>query len=253
MTVKEGDLAFSMTEFTVGQRIPERFQQVRGWIAPWASTAFEVRRAGELDLRWRIESITVTDATGNTFSPPPHTFAFTNTGSVLQFGFPGAFWKSEATWKVIPEFSRIGGFTSNELHQVTLPFPAVNLTNRLPMQVMFGTSTVAAELIRTRTASLKIPVFRMWNADLRLTIGNPPAGTRLVLAEIVDDQGRRCDQHRIQVGSGGYYHYQLDVPRDAQTLHLALALSRSQFVGFTARPDRAADSPGTPAQKINAR
>ena len=58
---------------------------------------------------------------------------------------------------------------------------------------------------------------------------------RMTLAKVTDEQGRDLQSWGAN-GGGGNYVFQLQDVRDAKTLNITLALHKSRFVEFTAKP-----------------
>jgi hypothetical protein len=137
VTKQAGDLKVKLADFVVGLHHEQDAEQKYRWY--WISRfttriVFDVQQEGHEHHSWLLKSITLSDATGNNWTPslegripnpPPPGKLY---GELI-----GALLPSEAAWKVRAEFSRTNDFLAEELWtSADIVVPATNQLTMLP-------------------------------------------------------------------------------------------------------------------------
>ena len=212
---------------------------------------FHVERNGKPVSNWEPVSVETTDATGNRVNGGinQNNWQDNNDTVVYQYGL----WPDEPAWKVRAEFSQQSDFVANELWTVqNIPLQPGrqqdfwNFNNRRN-----GTNSVFAETDLNGFHLKILPATQFTDQNF----GNGqmggglhiqatpwlPAGMRMTLVKLTDDQGQ--DVQNYNSGSSGNgnsitYGYQLQNIAGVTNLNLTIALHKSRFVEFTAKPSK---------------
>jgi hypothetical protein len=248
-TRREGPLAFSLTRLTTGP-IPNG----RGI---GTQVAVRVTEHGRAAQRWEPVGITLSDATGNLLVAPSWGPTFVNGSAQLQF--PEILPLSEAAWKVRAEFVPARDFSADDL--LTVP----------GLAIPSGSSPSSTSLWVTRYGVRQHLHLQLRRAPwlkgqllVELSEASPVDGVRIGLLRATDERGRswqpvqrgpmfffpsraQLAPDRLEIsrpsrapqvtgfGEMGF-GYELRVPADARRLSLTLAVVKSRFVDFLARP-----------------
>ena len=242
-TQSDGDLDVTLTKLTFGAK----YFFPRNGLAPddplnkCVIAGLDVEQNGHAAASWRPVRVVTYDATGN------HVAAdVTSLGqdegqvAVYQFGL----WSNEPAWKVCFEFSHQSDFGGDELWTAT----AVPIEPG-PMQDFFkyGRNRAARVFAETTMNGMHLKIYpavqfqgqARWNSQLaggfEIMADRPPAGVRLTLVKVTDDQGREIPTQSWNQG-GNNYRFNLNNLGDAKTLNITLAVPKSRFVTFTAQP-----------------
>jgi hypothetical protein len=176
-----------------------------------------------------------TDASGNVANFT--SVAITNPGAGPVFGFNAALWKTEPAWKLKVEFSRTAGFREDELVLVPgVAVPPIGGTTKIDRPFRLQGASLNVRALERPYGMAGFIEKMQPNALLTCTLV-PPEGVRLRLARVVDDQGRAGSFLIDPPPSSGYYSLRIEVPRGARTLDFTLAVTRSLFLEFMARPE----------------
>ena len=218
---------------------------------------FHVERNGKPVTSWQPVSVETTDATGNqtswNWTPNsgiPGIQWNDNEGSMTyQYGL----WPDEPAWKIKFEFSQQTDFADNELWTVqNIPLQPSRQRDFNINARNSRTNTVVAE---TDLSGVHLKIFPakqftdvgqnnyqqgglMIQADPAL-----PEGMRMTLVKLTDDQTNDVgyfDNGMMKNGTGTttvtLYRYGLRDLAGATNLNLTIALHKSRFVEFTAKP-----------------
>jgi hypothetical protein len=219
---------------------------------------FQVQWNGQASANWQPVSVETSDATSN------HVSGFCNTqwnGNEGTATYQWGLWADEPAWKVKFEFSQQSDFADNELWTVqNIPvqpgrqrdFNTVARNNRT-------NATASTAFAETELNGIHLKIFPAkqftdvgQNNYLQggLTIqANPalPDGMRMTIVNLTDDQTNdvnHMDYGVMRAGTGAAaattYRYGLREIDGITNLNLTLALHKSRFVEFTARPEKAA-------------
>jgi hypothetical protein len=216
------------------------------------AATYRVERNGKPVTNWQSVSVETTDATGN------HVNGWCNTqwnGDEGVTTYQWGLWPDEPAWKIRFEFSQQSDFTDNELWTVkNIPLQPGrqqdfwNYNNRRN-----NTNSVFAE---TDLNGFHLKIFPATqftdqqqgngqiNGGLRVqATPSLPAGMRLTLAKVTDNQGQEIQSYNFGTSGDGRSTtcgYQLRDIGDATNLNFTVALHKSRFVEFTAKPEKAA-------------
>ena len=255
------DLRVTLVDFVAGLRhegdVAEKSQWY--WIGRETTrAAFRLEQVGYPNPAWKIQSLTVSDSSGNHWKPGLEEPPIPPPEGMQYAEFIGALWPSESAFRLRIEFSRTNGFSPDELWTIAdIRVPATNelltigdhhIVNGLDFELvaMGGAGADLGEpfhvlssqdavnlAIRistnvTNIASDQSPASRPDTAELRLTPVKAP-----------DDQGRSIPLSEPLPWRELEHVFALNVPQGAKKLSVTLAVHRSRIVEFTARPSRA--------------
>jgi hypothetical protein len=205
--------------------------------------AFQIQQNGKTATNWQPAQVETSDATGN------HILGWCNSHwendeevTLYQWGL----WPDEPAWKLRVEFSRTSGFTDNELWTVQdIPVQPGrmqdfwNYGGRNRMNSAFAETTLNGIHLKLFPARqfTDISPGSQPQGGFRIQTDQPADGMRMTLIKVTDGQG-----HDIQTwnwgGGGTDYRFGLRELGNAKSFNLTLALHRSRFVEFTAKPTK---------------
>jgi RNA polymerase sigma factor (sigma-70 family) len=239
-TQTDGNFSVTLTGLTTGSvNAPPEFG---GPDEPATRAVLRCEENGRATSAWRPTSITISDATGNLWSPySPVTPSVKDPGEIF---LRGALWPGEPAFKFRVEFSRAGDFPPNE----TCTFRAI----KIPGLAETNSPGLTADI---HGVELKLVAFTGARADqpgdlrwylnkgaprISIRAADMPQDSRLFLARITDDRGRVVPFESER--DYGLYHpnakvFALQLPPDAKTVDCTFALSKSRFVEFVAKPE----------------
>ena len=253
MTKEDEDVSVTLTKLVAGADMPYQRNQDDADDAAnkGVQAVFQVERNGKPVSNWQPVSVETTDVTGNRVNGgiSQNNWQDNNDTVVYQYGL----WPDEPAWKVRAEFSQQSDFAANELWTVqNIPLQPGrqqdfwNFNNRRN-----GTNSVFAEtdLIGFHLKIFPATLFTDQNYGNGQMGGglhiqatpSLPAGMRLTLAKVTDDQGQ--DIQNYNSGSSGNgtsttYGFQLQNIAGATNVNVTIALHKSRFVEFTAKPTK---------------
>jgi len=211
---------------------------------------FHVERNGKPVSNWQPVSVETTDATGNHVNGGinQNNWQDNNDTVVYQYGL----WPDEPAWKVRAEFSQQSDFAANELWTVqNIPlqpgrqqdFWNFGNNNRRNTNSVFAEKDLNGVHLKifpaTQLTDQNYGNGQMGGGLHIQATPSLPAGMRLTLVKLTDDQG--LDIQNYNSGSSGNgtsitYGYQLQNIAGVTNINLILALHKSRFVEFTAKP-----------------
>jgi hypothetical protein len=215
------------------------------------SAGFQVQRSGKAVNNWQPVSVQTTDATGNQVGGWCNTRWDGNDGATTyQWGL----WSDEPAWKIKFEFSQQSDFADNELWTVQniplQPGRSQDFWNNAGRQAKTNTPFAEADVngVHLKIFPAKHFTDRAPNTQPQggLTIeadGTLPEGMRMTLIKITDDQTNDVgywDSGVNRINKSAFYRYQLRDVYGLTNLNVTLALHKSRFVEFTAKPEVAA-------------
>jgi hypothetical protein len=205
---------------------------------------FDIEQNGHAANNWEPVQVVTSDATGNRLTGWINNFGQgTSDGAIYQFGL----WPDEPVWKVRFEFSRKSGFADSELWTVqNVPVQPGQMQDfwnysRNRARLPFAEADVNGFHLKMYSA---IQFTNQPNGSgqieggLVIQANAAPAGMRMTLVKVTDDQGREISP--MSWGSGGTdFRFGLQNLGDVKTLNLTLALHKSRFVEFAVKPQTA--------------
>jgi hypothetical protein len=245
---QDGDLSVTLLEFVSGLHHEQDVEPKNQWYWIGRETTralFQVEQTGREHPPWKLQSLSIADATGNSWKAsledPPNPPA----GQKLFAEFVDPLWPSEPAWKLRVEFSRTNGFAPDELWTLAdVPVPATNQEVTLDISHETNTTMLYILKIRGDGAEMTEPFRSLASTrTVSLVVGFKSTDHRLALVSVVDDQGRMIPFRRQFPSYDDFYSFGLDVPEGATTVNATFAIHRSRFVEFTAKPRQAGKLP----------
>ena len=248
MTQSDGDLDVTLTRLVSG--VPgfngnrtSKDASTKGVLA-----AFHIEQGGTVVTNWHPVQITSSDATGNHIENNSTSTGYEDNGDpniTYQWGL----WPAEEAWKLKVEMSRMSGFADDELFTVTdLPIHDGSRDELWSYNGRRKTNSAFADATLNGTHLLIYPAVQYANQgfndgqkELGFRITTDPDsstnGYRLTLLKVTDEKGRGFQNSGSSWG-GGNYSFQFRNLHNPQTLNITLALHKSRFVEFTAKPSK---------------
>jgi hypothetical protein len=228
---------FTLTRFTTADEVHSE----RGFASALNTLTFQVAEQGQRTTNWQLRTIHASDALGNrnfygVYSYPDRNGDETWTGTWL-------LWPDEPAWKLRLEFTRRGGFASDELwHVEGMPVPGSDSFTPGSFQTnLQGVSFLVRGISDARGL---LPDGRMSvNATsnvLDLTWTPSPPGFQVSLIEVKDNHGQKVQVKGSVGGDHGVVGYGLDLGNKVQSVNALFAVRRSRFIEFLAKPELAA-------------
>lgn len=202
---------------------------------------FRVEQNGNAVTNWDPVQIEITDGTGN------HTMnrSWSNRkDSDLEYmDFQWGLWPDEPAWKLRVEMSRSSGFTSDEMWTVhSIPLQPGNVND------MFRPDKKGSPFSETTLGDTHLEIYPILQPDenqarmygdmrgfLQIHASPPPNGTRMTLLKVTDDQDKPINYYNWGWG-GGDYRFALRDFKDVKSINVTLALHKSRYVEFMAKP-----------------
>jgi hypothetical protein len=249
VTKADGDLSVTLSQFQSGVTQPPGGFRLGAELSPRATRmVFGFAQKGRPADNWRVQKLVISDATGNHWSPWLDSSDLGSSGATNgTVEFLGALWPGESAWKLAVEVVRSGEFGPEELWEappISLPGPGL-LTDL--------TNSWAHDGVMVRLAGLSSPntdhpgefkwIAKWWGDDknkvyaLALKLSSEWKGHRLTVARVRDQDDREVEV--VQHANQDYAEQALFLKpaESARELKLTLALQRSRFVQFLARPE----------------
>ena len=214
------------------------------------AVTYHVERNGKPVTNWQPVSIDTSDATGNHVSGGPNTRWNENEGvTTYQWGL----WSDEPAWKLRAEFSQQSDFAANELWTVqNIPLQPgrqqdfwnfANNNNRRNTNSVFAETDLNGFHLRvfaaTQFTDQNYGNGQMGGGLHIQATPSLPAGMRMTFVKLTDDQGQDLQNYNSGTSGNGTsitYGYQLQNIAGVTNLHLTIALHKSRFIEFTAKP-----------------
>ena len=253
------ELEFKLVKFRSYQSGAATF--TREGVYPRTQCAFHVRERGRDSTAWRPVSFEISDATGNHWRPSPDSHSDGVDGMEVRAGFLGALWPGEDAWNLKVEFRRTGDFPDNELLRIDhLPIPGAEVI--LQPQAVFEANGATVQV--TAVIGARAPWERIARLNARRTrdcitvlINGQilSQGRRVAFVEAKDENGRLvrlegAPYEPAQVPGQNPdllpYSFNFKPPLAARELTLTLAVSRSHFIEFLAKPEQVREDSTAP-------
>jgi hypothetical protein len=252
-TKEDEDLAVTLTKLVFGANTTYNRNQDNpdDPINKGVEAGFQVQRSGKPVNNWQPVSVQTSDATGNHVSGWCNTQWSGNDGTTTyQWGL----WSDEPAWKIRFEFSQQSDFADNELWTVrNIPLQPGrmqdfwNYGGRQSKTIApFAEADVNGVHLKILPAKHFTEAAPNSQQQGGLTIqadGALPEGMRMTLVKITDDQTNDIgywDSGTSRNNKTTNYRYQLRELYGVTNLNVTLALHKSRFVEFTAKPEKAA-------------
>ena len=245
ITQSDGDLDVTLNKLVFGAKFPWQ----RDSSAPddavnkAVQVDFDVQQNGHAVTNWQPVRIETSDATGNRVNGSVN---MQNRDGEPETTYQWGLWPDEPAWKLRVEMSRTSGFDDTELWTVqNVPLESGKMQDFWNWwhknNSAFAETTLNGfhlKLFPAKKFSDQPPDSQPQGA-VQIQVDPAPDGMRMTLLKVTDDQG-----HDVQNWTWGWnnnehsYTYSFAFPQlgDAKSLNITLALHKSRFVEFTAKP-----------------
>jgi hypothetical protein len=250
VTYSDGDLDVTLTRLVYGVQgfYGSRDEIKNDPMNKAVLAAFRTEQKGVVVTNWQPFRIETSDATGNQVMN--NSWSNTREDNEAVMTYQWGLWPDETAWKLRVEMSRTSGFNDDELWTVenipVNPGRQQDLWNynnrRSNTNPAFAEATLNGIHLKLFSA-LQFTDENYGNGQkqggLRIQADPDPEEVqmRMSLAKVTDEQGRDLRSWGPNGGNGNYV-FQLQDIRDAKTLNITLALHKSRFVEFTAKPTK---------------
>lgn len=248
-TKTNGPLVIALTNFESGATMKgERGRGSADIAARSTIWDFAFTENGTPTKDWRVQNLTIRDATGNKWSPyldlDGTDFTWARGGHVEIFG---ALWPGEDAWKLDVEAVRTGGFTNEETWTTEVVLPT-------PSAVDAHTNSWKRDGVTVKLASLASPntdhpgnmkwIAKWWGDkkdetySLCLAVKPGLRGHHIIVLGAKDQSGHDVTIVRHQNQDGALQAVFFRPDKDAKTVQFTFALPKSRTVHFLAKPRR---------------
>jgi len=250
-TKNDDDVAVTLTKLVAGADMPYQRNQDNADDAAnkGVQAAFHIERNGKPVANWQAVSVDTTDATGNHVNGGIYQNNWKdNTGTVsYQYGL----WPDEPAWKIKFEFSQQSDFAANELWQV----PNVPVQRGLQQEMYnYGVNgrqgSANAPVAETDLNGFHLKLFpakeftdagnNNWMQGGLFIEASPAVanGWRMTV-KVTDSQTNdiQCSEYNnMQNNNVSSFRFRLQEIAGLTNLNVSIALHKSRFVEFTAKP-----------------
>ncbi len=240
VAVKEGDLEFTLTSLWLGVDRPRDDWTLRPLREPMQRTTratFRVTKGGKLQTNWNAYHVReIRDATGNWSHGDSFNSTIREGETMNQFGqLPPP---ADDTWRMTVEFSRVSGFSADELHTVKGLI--------MPKEGQWGSSVTNTVGQQRLIVQWEQPWLDKSPYQIRARFEPEPRGPalalirsarhRLTLVRATDDRGRAV-AFKNHGGGSSSTHEILKLEPDATSVDFVFAHHQSRLVTFEAKPE----------------
>ncbi|MBI4663954.1 MAG: hypothetical protein HY735_34585 [Verrucomicrobia bacterium] len=227
-TASEGDLSVTLFDLTAGVgRGSNKWNPAPNPTVSQTRAGFHVERNGQTTREWGIVSVEASDATGNmitdlwsTSSEPDAEFA------ELQ---PHP-WPAESAWKLRVGFSQRSSFVTSELWTLR----GVSLSGPDATDSALRQTNLEGATLQYTGQARRSGLGGDHHFNFRVTPSRPDY--RMTLVKAVDDRGQEA-KLETWFDSRSECTFALRAQTNAMSLDLTLALHRTRYVDFLARPE----------------
>jgi hypothetical protein len=234
--VRDG-VTFALTGLITGTGPNPRAGPAEPGDLPWTRAAFRITRGGRPADDWLVETVRVSDATGNQWEPRMR--AAILEGMDRPFGFLGALCTQEA-YRLSVQFKHDGDPLPDELWTLRgVPIPPAGAIHALHRRTTRG--KVHVTLAEVFGPGARVSQFLELQPAPALRLNIRPAefwSQRVRLVRASDEQGRDLldsDEPRMS-GTDGEAVFILKKVPGARSVDLTFAIAKSHFLEFVARP-----------------
>jgi hypothetical protein len=232
ITVRDGDLDFTLTSLWLGLGSFHGYKDRRLWAAKEPNerstrATFRVTRGDEVLTNWLAYHVrTIRDATGNWSDGNSFSSAIQNGETFNQFGRPPL--PAREAWRLTMEFSRVSGFETGEVYVVRGVAVPPNGSGGTETNAL-GPHRIEVRWEPKRSDSSDPPGF--W-----ATVSPTKSDHKLTLISAKDNRGRNvpCKNHG---GGQSVTAEYLTLEPDATSVDLVFAFHRSRLVTFQVKPE----------------
>jgi hypothetical protein len=211
---------------------------------------FDVQQKGQSVTNWHPVYVETSDATGNDIKGWVN--EYNQNGTPAGYFYQSGLWPNEPAWKVRLEFSRTSGFNDDELWSVT-NIPVRAGTQQDVWNYWGGPRSgnrTNAPFAETTINGIQVKIFpaiqyndqnrgngKVVGIILKTDPDAEAAGMRMTPLTVTDDQGHKLSNQGASWGSGSF-QYDFGEPRPVNSVNVTIALHKSRFVEFIAKPTK---------------
>lgn len=234
--VRDGPWTMRLTRFTTSPPAKDTSASVSDFARCWGTAFFQMQRDGQSDTAWTIESMELSDATGNHLAVKP--VHRQQMGDEIFWLFAEPLWSGEPAVRVVAEFARARDFPAEETYTTPLlPVPTGSTTVKI--QPGFERHGVTLTTVECESAPATGPrgigALRITHT-LRFNALPPTRGVHLRVLEVRDDSGRAVPWQFEYLTPQGNLVCSLALPPDARRFTARVAISKSRFAEFVITP-----------------
>ena len=245
----DGDLDVTLTRFIYGV---EGFQGGNRSSKDPANkavlAAFRTEQNGILVTNWQPIRIETTDATGNNIENNSWSNRRENDEAVMTYQW--GLWPNETPWKLRVEMSQSAGYADNELWTVqNVPVNPGRQQDLWNFDSRNNRNVPAFAETSLQGIHLKLfPVIQFTDQNqgngekrggFRIQADQTLNGMQMTLVTATDEQGHVVPSWNGNGWGGDSRQFQFQNIRNAKFLNITMALHKSRFVEFTAKPEQA--------------
>ncbi|EEF61439.1 hypothetical protein [Pedosphaera parvula] len=207
---------------------------------------FELKDKGEVTKKWQVTGIEAVSPNGEFREGESSNSSWK--GQQQYYFFPGALWLDEPAWKLKVQVTRSEDYPAEELWTIKgVPVPGEKGIVKFQAQTNIYGAEIGFQGVSA--AGAKVP--EDWiefprETGLHVVAPSSMSDTHLKLIEVKDDQGRKVEVRGVfSVGSTGgrgatlreiNYAFGVQIPKDAKSLDVTFAFTKSWEVEFLAEP-----------------
>ena len=213
-------------------------------VLPATRATLSIRQEEKSRCAWNVRKITVSDATGNRWTPHGLSVRATPDATPdLEVNFLGALWENEPAWNLRFELSRTNDFAPEELLTVAdIPVPQPDEV--LTLNHSYEVNGVPVHLVGISAVGAKLPQPFEWSqvkdhVNLALKAKGRDQDKRFTLVSVQDEHGRAVEFTDKRARSGSDLVFGLRPPSDARQLSFTFAVHQSRHVEFVVKPVQA--------------
>jgi hypothetical protein len=253
-TQSDGDLSVTLTKLVAGAQSP--YNRGNGVtrndpLNKCVQLDFDFQQKGQSMTHWRPVRVVTSDAAGNSIQGWIN--GYYQNGQTSGYQYREGLWPDEPAWKLRVEFSRISGFSDDEVWAVTnVPVqPGTQQDVQNAWNSNWNSSGKSnSAFAETTVNGIHVKLFpaiqyqdqnngggQSVSYSLKADPDPEAQGMRLTPLKISDDQGREL-QNRGSSWGGGNYQYQYSNARNVKALNLTIVIHKSRYVEFTVKPSK---------------
>ncbi|HZF01395.1 MAG TPA: hypothetical protein VE344_05805 [Methylomirabilota bacterium] len=262
-TKDDDDVSVTLTKLAAGAAMPytRNNDDPDDAMNKGVQATFNVERNGKPVTNWQPVSVETSDATGNHVNGYVSGNQWNGNDDVATYQY--GLWPDEPAWKLRFEFSQQSDFADSELWSVqNIPLESGRQQDFYNYNNRRGTTNSVFAETDLNGFHLKIFTPKQFTdagqgsylqGGLHIQVTPTlPNGMHLTITKLTDDQTNDIASMNQGWGGGGAtgttFNYGLRDVGGATNLNLIIALHKSRFVEFTAKPEQAPPTPATAAQ-----
>jgi hypothetical protein len=254
-TKEDDDLSVTLTKLVIGTDATNQRNQDNpdDPVNKGVQAVFQVQRNGKIVNNWQPVSVETSDGSGNSITGWINGNQWQNNEDTATYQF--GLWPDEPAWKIKFEFSQQSDFADNELWTVQrIP---IRPGTRQDFNNGMRNGQINGVVAETDLNGIHLKIFPAKQFTDARPNSNPqgglliqagselPDGMRMTIIKLTDDQTNDVNyweygttKNVTGTTTATTYRYGLRDITGATNLNLTIALHRSRFVEFTAKPEK---------------